>query len=590
MCGIGLILDEDKIDFEFVDISKDFEQLLKKALSQSKIQKEEEEKKKITLNANDLANLLQNRGPDSVNIHKLTLENNLKLTLISSVLFIRGKGTKQPLEDSNGNILMWNGEIFGGLSIPTSENDTSALMKELSESKDIVSVMQSIQGPWGFTYFQKSTSTLWFGRNFIGQRSLLLHVPNLNCPYFVLSSLSFGDTSISSSDSNSEKKEKEEDDEDEGIEHEDWLELPTSALFSINFTKSEVNGNVKLTLKEHKYGSHYLGNEYRPLGKRTKATPPDGVVPSVEDSSAKSLLEALGSAVKVRVSDLPIAKDGNPHSSRLGILFSGGIDSLILSALADKYVPKDQTIDLINVAFGKTSFDVPDRKTGILGLKELQAISNRKWNFVQVNVNGEEVQKHQNHITSLIYPRDTVMDITIGTALWFAARAEGILYSEDPMNQEPYKSQVKVLLNGLGADEQLAGYARHRTAFKHRGWDGLQLELEKDLYRLWKRNLGRDDRVISDLGREVRFPFLDENVISFLNLVPLYNICDLNHPMGVGDKMILRKVGSLLGLTASTSLAKRAIQFGSRINKVYFPNVSGSKINGASKFSSNKKQ
>lgn len=36
----------------------------------------------------------------------------------------------------------------------------------------------------------------------------------------------------------------------------------------------------------------------------------------------------------------------------------------------------------------------------------------------------------------------------------------------------------------------LAGYARHRGVFKHRGWNGLQEELEKDFYRLWKRNLG----------------------------------------------------------------------------------------------------
>jgi asparagine synthetase B (glutamine-hydrolysing) len=62
----------------------------------------------------------------------------------------------------------------------------------------------------------------------------------------------------------------------------------------------------------------------------------------------------------------------NVSSSRLAILFSGGIDSMILAALADKHVPQDQTIDLLNVAFG-TNFDVPDRKTGISGLTELRS-------------------------------------------------------------------------------------------------------------------------------------------------------------------------------------------------------------------------
>jgi asparagine synthetase B (glutamine-hydrolysing) len=35
---------------------------------------------------------------------------------------------------------------------------------------------------------------------------------------------------------------------------------------------------------------------------------------------------------------------------------------------------------------------------------------------------------------------------------------------------EPYTSRARVLLNGLGADELLGGYGRHRTAFKAGGW------------------------------------------------------------------------------------------------------------------------
>lgn len=34
-----------------------------------------------------------------------------------------------------------------------------------------------------------------------------------------------------------------------------------------------------------------------------------------------------------------------------------------------------------------------------------------------------------------------------------------------------------------------------------------------DLNRLWIRNLGRDDRSISSNGKEVRFPFLNKNLI-----------------------------------------------------------------------------
>ena len=33
------------------------------------------------------------------------------------------------------------------------------------------------------------------------------------------------------------------------------------------------------------------------------------------------------------------------------------------------------------------------------------------------------------------------------------------------------------------------------------GYTGLQQELELDMQRLWRRNLGRDDRIIADTSR-----------------------------------------------------------------------------------------
>ena len=100
--------------------------------------------------------------------------------------------------------------------------------------------------------------------------------------------------------------------------------------------------------------------------------------------------------------------------------------------------------------------------------------------------------------------------------------------------------------------------------------NGLKKELNKDFKRLWKRNLGRDDRLISDNSRESRWPFLDKQFISFVKQLPLKYICDLNESLGIGGKKILRDCANKIGLKYSWSLVKRAIQFGSRIanNKV----------------------
>lgn len=130
-----------------------------------------------------------------------------------------------------------------------------------------------------------------------------------------------------------------------------------------------------------------------------------------------------------------------------------------------------------------------------------------------------------------------------------------------------YKSEAKVIIDGLGADELFCGYLRHRMKYEKEGIDAMKSEVELDINRLWKRNLGRDDRCMSDNGVEVRFPYLDENIIQFSKSIPIEEIVDMSLPKGYGDKMILRKIGVILGLNGIYNLEKRAIQFGSRIAK-----------------------
>jgi asparagine synthetase B (glutamine-hydrolysing) len=58
-------------------------------------------------------------------------------------------------------------------------------------------------------------------------------------------------------------------------------------------------------------------------------------------------------------------------------------------------------------------------------------------------------------------------------ALYFAARGVGKLRSSPDAQPEPYTSPARVLLNGLGSDELLGGYSRHRTAFGSGGWQAV---------------------------------------------------------------------------------------------------------------------
>jgi asparagine synthetase B (glutamine-hydrolysing) len=165
-------------------------------------------------------------------------------------------------------------------------------------------------------------------------------------------------------------------------------------------------------------------------------------------------------------------------------------------------------------------------------------------------------------IRSLLFPKTTLMDVNIATALWFAA---GAATSSDPSCSS---RTSRILLSGLGADELMGGYGRHRKAWRGAGVAALRVELDLDLARLWERNLGRDDRVLSDHGKEARFPYLDCNVVEFVKKLPLDLVCDFALPPGQGDKRILRLVAERMGLVSASRAVKRAIQFGSRISHV----------------------
>ena len=75
--------------------------------------------------------------------------------------------------------------------------------------------------------------------------------------------------------------------------------------------------------------------------------------------------------------------------------------------------------------------------------------------------------------------------------------------------------------------------------------------------------------MISSLGKEVRFPYLDERLVNFLQSIPVWYKADLRLGRGIGEKYLLRYVARRdLSLHRSSAYPKRAIQFGSRIAKL----------------------
>lgn len=561
-----------------------------------------------------IASALEKTGTQDVGVNGM--KSIAQLDFIGAMLQLRGLNPiSQPLQDASGNLLIYNGEIFGGIHVTDDSNDLEVLLHELERccfsdfhefnmngssnaehGKSIPDVLSTIKGPWAFIYWQEKSKTMWFGRDAFGRRSLLVHWPTCTDSRFILSSVSPPSFAKKYSGSNSLKDglNNEMANEVTNSTHEIcyWEELPCG-IYSIELKIS--NENVHF-MKEDLFGvvrKHRWRNPQ--LTKviswdRLLLDPKiDHVIPiqteqlplladslTVHFEPAQRVLSALRRSVMRRtkinsIFETSMKNCGEEETAPVAVLFSGGLDSMILSALLDQCLNPQYIIDLLNVSFDGEF--APDRISARLGLRELQKVApTRRWRLVEIDRTLLNLTKETTkHVMSLIHPADTYMDLNIGLALWLAAGGDGCVdghicnFLQENKHHYKYKSETRVLLVGSGADEQCAGYGRHRTKYKHEGWRALHEEMRLDMQRIWKRNLGRDDRLISDLGKEARFPFLDEEVIQTLLEIPLWDIAKLDEPVGKGDKKILREVARLLCLEDAAARPKRAIQFGSRI-------------------------
>ncbi|KAI7898362.1 asparagine synthase-domain-containing protein [Cokeromyces recurvatus] len=550
----------------------------------------------------NLKELNTRRGPDAQNLHQVhTSHRNQELLLqfFSSVLHLRGSETvPQPRYNSQtGNVLCWNGEIFGGIDVEFGHNDTQILMDQLEKTtteNDILDVLQKIEGPFAFVYYRAATHKIYFGRDCLGRRSLLWYHPK-NGP-FMLSSVGKSNTEVKTDSV--------------------WEEVPAIGFFSIDL-QSDINDTtmknslplacgIPIKLFPWKYDNELDSLETKrlsfPFSRINSAIPElspiekTNVEPAIDSQMQKTIEEfisILGDSVQKRVADIPYLN--TKGQARVAILFSGGLDCICLAALANKYLPMSESIDLLNVAFEnprvenaakirnkknkkdqqtkedmpitRSIYDTPDRLTGKAGVEELQRIApERVWNFVEINVPYAESLEFRQRIIDRMFPLDTVMDLSIAMAFWFASRGKGIININGKTNE--YESHARVLLSGLGADEQLGGYSRHREAFRQGGWEKLIKETQLDVDRISTRNLGRDDRIMSDHGKEVRFPFLSTYVVNWLCQQPIQLKMDLRYERGIGEKLLLRHVARKLGLINASRNWKRAIQFGAKTAKM----------------------
>ncbi|KAI0478212.1 asparagine synthase-domain-containing protein [Xylaria cf. heliscus] len=536
----------------------------------------------------ELKQSLINRGPDHFGQAHRELPctdpgRRLRLYFTSTVLALRGDHVaKQPLEEDTGigAVLCWNGEAWRINGKPVCGNDGEAVFSMLQSSASspsqareahVVDVMRSIEGPFAFVYYDSAAGRLYYGRDRLGRRSLLIKLSS-ETGSITLSSIASVPTS-------------------------GWEEVGSDGIWSVDL-KTYDGTSSDLSLQNHITKHVWLQSSTDEMISSIGVF--NGQLPSpqhkldFDSPSLQVLRHKLIESLKPRVLDVPEPPNMiSDVDARIAILFSGGLDCTVLARLAHELVPISQGLDLINVAFenprqvaleakqphlraSDTYEGCPDRATGRKSFAELKSsCPGRYWRFIAVNVPFEEAMAHKKRVLNLIYPHDTEMDLSIAFALYFAARGTGDCYvdqTEWQSSPPTISTSARVLLSGLGADELFGGYSRHEAAFKRSGYSGLIDELKLDVSRIGQRNLGRDDRIMAHWGREVRFPYLDEDFFKFAISSPVWEKCDFEnafHPAVIDPaKRILRLLADQLNLPIAARQKKKAIQFGSRTAKI----------------------
>jgi asparagine synthase (glutamine-hydrolysing) len=246
--------------------------------------------------------------------------------------------------------------------------------------------------------------------------------------------------------------------------------------------------------------------------------------------AAEVYKKALLASMKKRIQDF----------DRVGIIFSGGIDSVVIAWLAKNMVK--EVVCYTGGVHGSSDIEFARKIAKKLDLK------------LRVNeLTSDEVEQL---IPEII---DTIEDTNAGQIeVAIPVYAAVKLAREDGIN---------VMLTGQGADELFGGYPWYAKVLEKEGYQKLREHMTEDLLLLYRETLEREDKITMAHSIEMREPFLDMKVIRLSMQMDLkLNVKGVDDTIG---KHVHRKLALLLGIPRNIAYRiKEAAQHGSGMHNV----------------------
>ncbi len=220
------------------------------------------------------------------------------------------------------------------------------------------------------------------------------------------------------------------------------------------------------------------------------------------------------------------------------VLFSGGVDSSLITALAARHVPG---ITLITVGFsGSNDVKWAPEAAKLLGLEN---------SLILKIIDLDDVESTIPRVMEALETADP-MAISLGVPLYIACT-------------EAKSRNINLLLAGQGADELFGGYHRYKEIAEG-GASALHEAIAADVARLPRRDILRDNTVAEAAGTKLAAPFLDPDVIELALSIPAaLKVREFGGEL-VG-KYILRKAAENVVPAEIAWRDKKAMQYGSGV-------------------------
>jgi asparagine synthase (glutamine-hydrolysing) len=274
---------------------------------------------------------------------------------------------------------------------------------------------------------------------------------------------------------------------------------------------------------------------------------PDGTlqefkIANLPIESTKKVYKTMASAVSIYEKALLASmKKRTQDFDKVGIIFSGGIDSVIIAWLAKKMVP-----------------EVICYTGGIRGSNDIvYARQIAKKLNLKLRVNELTQDEVEEMIPEVI---NTIEDTNAGQVeVAIPVYAAVKLAHEDGIN---------VMFSGQAADELFGGYAWYARVVEKEGYQKLRDHMTQDLLLLYKETLEREDKITMAHSIEMREPFLDIGVIRCSMGMDLkLNIKGASDILG---KHVHRKLAQKLGIPKNIAYRiKEAAQHGSGMHSIF---------------------